>query len=149
MSKADVQTFTILAVAAGAVITIEEERLGGEAAPVVAYLGGLTQTVINKWPETGNPKANTSACARHCLCLKDQFEASAKLYTACCLGMLAQCLLIELRDRLNNRSKLDFVDELLESVNAAVDIYDPEEINDDARQEAERLCGVTLKEVGW
>lgn len=148
MSSASIQSLTILAVVTGSIITIEEDDLSGDAAPTIAYLRELAQTNINRWPETGNQRKNTIACMSHCQALSKSLEASAKLYTACCLGMLSQLLLIELRDVVRDPVKLNIIDELLECVNTAVDIYDPGEKNEESRAEAERLVDIVKKQVG-
>lgn len=149
MSKAEAQAFTILAVVTGAIKTIAIEGMGGEAAPTIMYLEEAAHGVINRWPELGSPKKNTRRADAHCRNLHRDLDSAADRFTACCLGMMAQYLLISLRDRLGNRHKIGLVDELLESVNAAVDIYDPEEMLDGERKEAERLCQLVLKEAEW
>lgn len=149
MSKAESQTFTIIAVATGAIKTIAIEGMGGKAAPTILYLEEAAQDVINRWPELGDPRKNTLRAAAHCRNLHKDLDSAADRFTACCLGMLAQYLLISLRDRLGNGHKLGLVDELLESVNAAVDIYDQDERMDGDREEAERLCGLVLREIAW
>lgn len=149
MSKSEVQTFTILAVATGAIKTISIEGIGGEAAPTIMYLENAAQDVINRWPESGDPRKNTIRAAAHCQNLKEALDSAVDRFTACCLGMMAQCLLISLRDRLTNLYKVGLVDELLESTNGAVDIYDPEEVKDGERTEAERLCQLVLDEIAW
>jgi hypothetical protein len=148
LSKADVQSFTILAIAAGAVKTIILENIHGDAGPTIMYLEGLMEKKINEWPESGNPRKNTLACVEHCENLKDHFDSSAEFYTARCLGMLAQTLLVELRDVVKNRWKLNTIDELLECVNKAVDVYDPGESDVEARTEADRLCSLVKSEIG-
>lgn len=149
MSKAESQTFTILAVVTGAIKTIALEGIGGNAAPTIMYLEGAAQGVINRWPELGNPRKNTILATTHCRNLNKDLDSAADRFTACCLGMMAQYLLISLRDRLSNKHKLGLIDELLKSVNAAVDIYDPKERKDGDRAEAERLCQLVLEEVAW
>lgn len=149
MSKAEVQTFTVLAVVTGAIKTIAIEGISGNAAPTIMYLEKAAQEAINRWPELGSPKKNTLRAATHCRNLHKDLDSAADKFTACCLGMMAQYLLISLRDKLINKLKLGLVDELLESVNGAVDIYDPEERMVGDREEAERLCRLVLNEIGW
>lgn len=149
MSRAEAQTFTILAVATGAIKTIAIEGMGGNAAPTIMYLEEAAQGVINRWPELGDPKKNTLRAASHCRNLHKDLDSAADRFTACCLGMMAQCLLISLRDRLTSKCKIGLVDELLESINGAVNIYDPEERMDGDRAEAERLCQLVLNEIRW
>jgi hypothetical protein len=147
MSNAEVQSFTILAIVAGAIITIKEDNLSGSAAATIYYLDSLVIKKINEWPEIGNSRKTTLRCAAHVGRLREPLEASSKLYTACCLGMLAQELLVCLRDMISNKHKLGIIDDLLEAVNACCDIYDPGEREEGMRKEAERLCGVILAEV--
>lgn len=148
MSQADIQSFTILAFANGCAIAMMDNGIAGKAEPIIVYLCDLVKDKINKWPESGNPEKTTAACINHCKQLKNEIESSLNLYTACCLGMLVQYLLIELRDIVNNKWKLSAIDEMLECFNNAVDIYDPQEINDAAMAEAWRLVAVIKKQIG-
>jgi hypothetical protein len=148
MSKAAVQSFTILAIANGCAITMRDYGIAGKAEPIIIYLCDLIKEKIDKWPETGNPNKTTLACINHCKALKNDIESSASIYTACCLGMLAQYLLIELRDLIRDKVKLSAIDEILECFNNAVDIYDPHEKDGAARDEAMRLVFVVKNQIG-
>lgn len=148
MSKADIQSLTILAIVNGCAITMMDNGIAGKAEPIIIYLCDLVKDKINKWPESGNPEKTTASCINHCKQLKNEIESSLNLYTACCLGMLAQYLLIEIRDIVNNKWKLSAIDEMLECFNNAVDIYDPQEKNDAAMSEAWRLVAVIKKQIG-
>lgn len=148
MSKADVKSFTILAIVNGCAITMRDYGISGKAEPIIFYLCDLIKKKIDEWPETGDPSKTTIACINHCRALKSDIESSVSLYTPCCLGMLAQYLLIELRDIINNKWKLSAIDEMLECFNNAVDIYDPKEANEEARAEAERLVELVKKQIG-
>lgn len=148
MSKADIQSFTTLAIVNGCAITMRDHGIAGKAEPTIIYLCDLIEKKINEWPETGNPNKTTSACINHCKELKDEIESSLNLYTPCFLVMLAQYLLIELRDVISNKWKLSAIDEMLECFNNAVDIYDQKEANEEARAEAERLVKLVKKQIG-
>lgn len=149
MSKADIQAWTILAVTTGAIKTINIENIGGPAAETTLYLEGVADSIIKQWPETGNQQRNTRKIHEHCMNLQEDLDSAVDIFTACCLGILAQNLLVNLRDRVNNRFKIGLIDELLESINGAIDIYDPDEKREGERREAERLCSLVLKEIGW
>lgn len=148
MSKADVQSFTMLAMVNGCAICMRDHGIAGKAEPIILYLCELVEDKINKWPECGNPNKTTKQCINHCAALKNDLESSLFLYTACCLAMLGQYLLIELRDIVNNRNKLLAIDEMLECFNNCLDIYDPDEKNEDAINEATRLVAVVKKQIG-
>lgn len=149
MSKAAIQSLTILAVATGSIKKISMENIGGDAAPTIAYLEDRAQEVVNRWPVVGDDLKHRIKVRRHIHNIRNEIDSAAKLFSACCFGMLAQELLIRLYEKLKDREKLSLVEELLESVNNAVDIYDPKEQQGESRAEAERLCGIIMKEIGW
>lgn len=149
MSKSTIQSLTILAVATGAIKSIVEANIAGPAAPTIMYLEERAQEVINRWPEVGNPQKNMLGVQRHIHNIHNELDSAAEIFSACCLGMLAQELLILLYERIRDKQKLELIDELLESINAAVDIYDPQEQQGESRAEAERLSSIIKEEIGW
>ena len=153
MSRSSVQSLTILAVVTGSIQSIIDANIAGDAAPTILYLKDRAQEVVNKWPESGDPQKNMKRITRHIHNIKDQLDSAVDIYSACCLGMLAQELLVLMFERLRDEKKLALIRELLESVNNAIDIYDPKEIDSatdsETRKEAERLCQVIQTEIGW
>jgi len=146
MSIADVQATVILSIATASVITIAENDMAGDAGPVILYAAEAWKGSVAAWPETGNWVKNTRKAAVICKDLTATLEGAADL-GPCLLIMLAQAVLINLRDKIKSPVKIGILDELLESVNSALDIFDPDEKDLTSRAEADRLCGLINKRI--
>jgi hypothetical protein len=145
MSQAD-NAFTILPIVANCVISMTSAKIPEESTNAMLI---LITSKINSWPMSGDYKKIKNRALNNCKRIEYVLESSALLYDdPCCAARLAQYLLIEFRDCTGNKEKLSAIDEILESINGAVDFYDPYENNDTAMAEAERLVLAIKKQIG-
>lgn len=149
MSRASIQTMTIMAVAAGALVTMEESGLAGDLLPAVLYGRDVANRCMDGWPETGSPRKNLAACIAHCERMADELYKSADLYSPLCLTSLAQFLLTDLQERVSDQDKLDLLDPVIEAIDGIHDLADPDGDKYDVYAEAERLAGVVKQEIGF
>lgn len=147
MSQANIEALTLIAVVTGAVQGIAEAEAGGVAAPTLVYASDTWKHVINKWPMSGNWQKQSARIGKNCRKINKHLNGALDKHGSFVLCALSQELLIELRDRLRSREKIRIVDEILECINTAVDLYDPKEVNDHVREEASRLSALIIKEV--
>jgi len=143
------QELSLLAVIQGSIITIEQENLGGKAASTITYIRERGDKLVASWPVYGNEKMACDIAFYHCRIVQKTLDASSDRYSALLLGMLSQELLIAIHDKPISGEKLEILRELLESINACVDIYDPGEKEAEVRAEAQRICGVVRKQVEY
>lgn len=145
MSQAD-NAFTILPIVANCVISMASADIIEESLNAML---NLIQSKINSWPASGCYEKIRRRALNNCKQIEYELESSGLIYNdRCCAARLAQFMLIELRDCTANKQKLSAIDEMLECVNVAVGIYDPQEKNDAAMAEAWRLVAVIKKRIG-
>lgn len=146
MSQADVNALTIMSIVANCAINIASDAIPEELSTAML---NLTQEKINSWPLCGDYKKLKSRVMSHCKIIEYELKSSELFYSyPCCTARLAQYLLIELRDCTTNYWKLSAIDEILEYVNSIVDLIDPQEENDAAMNEADRLVSFIKKQIG-
>jgi hypothetical protein len=149
MSKADIQTQTILAVVTGAITTVKEEKLHKKELPAILYAEDVANKSFAEYPETGNPAINVMAVYEHCKNMRDELDGSAEKFSPLVLITLSQLLLTDLMERLNNKYKLSLLEPVTEAVDGIHDLLDPGGKHIDIYEEAERLCEIVKKEIGF
>lgn len=146
MSKADVNSLTIMSIVANFAVNIISDAISEELS--IAMLN-LTKDKINSWPLSGDYKKLKSRAMSHCKIIEYELNSSELFYSdPCCTARLAQYLLIGLRDCTDNSWKLSAIDEILEYINSIIDLIDPQEENDEAMNEADRLVSLIQKQIG-
>jgi hypothetical protein len=149
MSRSSIQTMTIMAVATGAVVTMEENGIAGDVLPAVLYAREVADHCLDQWPETGSPEKNLRACVAHCRNLGEPLYDAEQLYTPLCLTSLAQLLLTDLAERLRDPEKLDLLQPVIEAIDGIHNLVDPAGNRFDVYEEADRLAGLVKMEIGF
>ena len=149
MSSATVQSFVILAIATGAIITVEERGLAPDEMPAILYAKEVGDKAFRKFPEMGNPKKNLAKTYQHCENLRDRLDSAADEYSPLILITISQILLTDLMEKIKDKSKLELLEPLAEAVDGIHDLLDPDWRHIDVYEKADDLVAEIKKEIGF
>lgn len=139
MSKASKQSIALLAIVNGIFITIDHYNLSGEQAPTVDYGMEVCKEVITNFPETGDPKKNFKWMQSK-IQESDKFlrKEGTNLYTAIVLTSLAQHIITDLIDKIDDPVKLKILEPLDDVITGLSEQIDPKGTEFLAYEEADR-----------
>ncbi len=149
MSKSDIQTQTILAVATGAIITVEENGMAANEMPAIVYAREVSNECYRKYPETGNPSKNAAAVFNHCYNLREKLDAASDKFSPLILISISQLLMTDLMEKVKDKNKLKLLEPVSEAIDGIHNLLDPDGKHIDVYEEAEKLCNYVKEEIGF
>ena len=150
MSKANVQSFVILALANGTMILMEEDdKLVPDYLPTVLYISMVAKEAIDSWPENGDPHKTTDKCIKHCKRLQSHFDNASDLYTPLCLIYLANHLLNDLDEKIIDPKKKELLAPVMEGLLGLAEKLDPFGDKFEMYEYTEKLADIVREEIGF
>ncbi len=144
MSKLDIQTQTILAVATGAIITVEENCMGANEMFVIVYARYASSECYRKYPSK-----NADAVFDHCYNLREKLDAASDKFSPLILISISQLLMTDLMEKVKDKNKLKLLEPVSEAIDGIKNLLDPDGKHIDVYEEAEKLRDYVKEEIGF
>jgi hypothetical protein len=139
MSKASRQTISLLAMVNAVFITIDSYGLAVELAPTIEYAKDICEKCIIKFPESGSSSKNMDWMHAKMKTAKPHFDKPNSPYSMIVLMVIAQHIVNDLQECINDPVKLNLIEPIAEVVFTVNGTIDPKGDQFEAYEEADKL----------
>ncbi len=143
MSLATKQSVSFLAIINSLMTTIETSDIANDLLPTVLFIGSESKKAAMNWEETGNWESNTKWMLKRMAEPQQKIKEEKDIYTFIVLSLMAQILIEDLYEMIQNKKKLSILLPIKDAINNMVDNLD---INGNKYKSAEKAW-LLIKEV--